>query len=350
MKDIQIVLENLSSQGINIDKHQEQFISEFLSEDDLFKKPSFFSKGRGLGNIYLWGPVGRGKTMLLNAILESYFQDFGKFHFLELMQMIHKKLSNLTGQKDPLIKVTQSIAEEHSVIFIDEFQVEDIADAMIVGNIFKALIGHGTRIMLSSNAEPSELYKEGLQRAKFLQTIELITSHFKVFNLIGSEDYRLKEIASFDDDIIAVNTNQKIRSFLQSTFDIELSSKSSFEINDRSFPCLESFSDKFLWLSFKDFFSRPCSSLDFIKMVKKFDWIFINDFHHCSDDDIDKIRRFISFIDIAYQEKQKMKFFYTHGMESNLYSGVLLQKFWERSASRLHEISTKKYLKNLKKN
>ena len=97
------------------------------------------------------------------------------------------------------------------------------------------------------------------------------------------------------------------------------------------------------------FFSSPCASKDFIEIVKTFEWVFISNFHACNDDHIDKIRRFISFIDIAYQEKQKLKCFYDPNSMINLYSGDQLYHLWVRTESRLHQIASTKYLQNLEK-
>ena len=348
MKNIEIVLENLSCQGIKLDPAQRSFVQNFIDIDAIYRPPSFFLKNRPLANFYLWGPVGRGKTLLLQAIDDSYFRASGRFHFIEFMQLVHQKLSDCSGTKNPLIKVAQDLAKSYEIIFIDEFQIEDIADAMIVGTIIESLNKKGVRLMFSSNASPDDLYKDGLQRNKFLQTIEFINSHFEIFYLLGAEDYRLKEIALFDSSLHNGNNDESVQAFLEQTFNEEISPKSTFIINDRSFNCL-GLSPKFLWLSFNDFFSLACGNKDYIEIVRKFDWVFINNFHDCNDDHLDKIRRFISFIDITYQDGQKMKLFYEPHLMQNLYQGERLKALWERSASRLHQIATKKYLQNLEK-
>ena len=196
--------------------------------------------------------------------------------------------------------------------------------------------------MLSSNAPPEDLYKEGLQRNKFLPSIHLIQAHFTIFNLEGAEDYRLREISSFN----AVDKN--VKGFLHQTFEEEWSSSLSFTVNNREFSC-KGRSQIFLWLSFEDFFSEPCGSMDFIEIAQTYEWVFLSEFHSCNDEHLDKIRRFISYIDIAYQEKQKMKLFADVALLQNLYMGTQLKFLWERSASRLHEISSKKYLEDLEK-
>ena len=349
MKDIKVVLENLSIQSVTIDNAQASFLEKFIEQDSAYKPPTFFSKNNSIGNLYLWGPVGRGKTMLLQALKDSYFSHAGQFHFIEFMQLIHKKLSEFSGNSDPILKVVKSLSNDFKIIFIDEFQIEDIADAMIIGTLIEALSQKGTRMFISSNSHPDDLYKEGLQRAKFLQTIDFINKNFFIHHLLGSEDYRLKEIAKFDSSAKDGNSFGCVKDFLQRTFNQDITYTTEFLTNDRKFNCLGC-SDKALWLSFEDFFSSPCSSKDFIEIVKTFEWVFINNFHACNDDHLDKIRRFISFIDIAYQEKQKLKCFYDPNLMINLYSGDQLHHLWVRTESRLHQIASKKYLQNLEKN
>ena len=349
MKDIKVVLENLSIQSVTLDNAQASFLEKFIEQDSAYKPPTFFSKNNSIGNLYLWGPVGRGKTMLLQALKDSYFSHAGQFHFIEFMQLIHKKLSEFSGNSDPILKVVKSLSNDFKIIFIDEFQIEDIADAMIIGTLIEALSQKGIRMFISSNSHPDYLYKDGLQRAKFLQTIDFINKNFFIHHLLGSEDYRLKEIAKFDSSAKDGNSFGGVKDFLQRTFNQDITYTTEFLANDRKFNCLGC-SDKALWLSFEDFFSSPCSSKDFIEIVKTFEWVFINNFHACNDDHLDKVRRFISFIDIAYQEKQKLKCFYDPNLMINLYSGDQLHHLWVRTESRLHQIASKKYLQNLEKN
>ena len=349
MKDIKVVLENLSIQSVTIDNAQASFLEKFIEQDSAYKPPTFFSKNNSIGNLYLWGPVGRGKTMLLQSLQDSYFPQAGQFHFIEFMQLIHKKLSEFSGNSDPILKVVKSLSNDFKIIFIDEFQIEDIADAMIIGTLIEALSQKGIRMFISSNSHPDDLYKDGLQRAKFLQTIDFINKNFFIHHLLGSEDYRLKEIAKFDSSAKDGNSFGCVKNFLQRTFNQDITYTTEFLANNRKFNCLGC-SDKALWLSFEDFFSSPCSSKDFIEIVKTFEWVFINNFHACNDDHLDKVRRFISFIDIAYQEKQKLKCFYDPNLMINLYSGDQLHHLWARTESRLHQIASKKYLQNLEKN
>jgi cell division protein ZapE len=349
MKDIEVVLENLSTQGIKLDNAQLSFLQEFIYLDSQYKPPIFFFRNKSIGNLYLWGSVGRGKTVLLNALIDSYFLNSGRFHFIEFMQLVHRKLSDFSGNSDPLLKVAKSLVKEYKIIFIDEFQIEDIADAMIIGTLIELISKNGTRFLLSSNSHPDDLYKDGLQRSKFIKTIDFINKNFLIFCLMGAEDYRLKEIERFDSSVEDGNSDESVKEFLERTFSKEITNQTNFSASNRKFNCLGS-TDKILWLSFDDFFSLSCASKDFIEIVNKFEWVFVNNFHVCNDDHLDKVRRFISFIDIAYQEKQKLKFFYDPNLMNNLYSGDQLHHLWVRTESRLHQIATKKYLQNLEKN
>ena len=347
--DIKVMLKNLSTQGITLDNAQTTLLEKFIEQDSIYQPPTFFSKNNSIGNLYLWGPVGRGKTMLLQGLQDSYFSHAGQFHFIEFMQLIHKKLSEFSGKRDPLLKVVKNLSNDFKIIFIDEFQIEDIADAMIVGTILEALSKKGTRLFISSNSHPDNLYKDGLQRAKFIKTINFINENFFIHHLLGAEDYRLKEISKFDSSGKDGNNLESVKDFLHRTFNKDITDKTLFSVNNRKFNCLGC-SDKALWLSFEGFFSAPCGSKDFIEIVKTFEWVFISNFHTCNDDHIDKIRRFISFIDIAYQENQKLKCFYDLNLMINLYSGDQLHHLWVRTESRLHQIASTKYLQNLEKN
>jgi cell division protein ZapE len=349
MKDIKVVTEKLSVQGINLDKEQIAFLEEFIKLDSMYKPKTFFFSNQSIGNIYLWGPVGRGKTMLLQAIQDCYFSNSVQFHFIEFMQLVHNKLADFSGTSDPLIKVVKYLYNDYKIIFIDEFQIEDIADAMIIGTLIDALSNIGIRLLISSNSDPDHLYKDGLQRTKFLKTIKFINKNFLIYNLSGSVDYRLGEIAKFDNSNKNKNCDESVKDFLLLTFSKDITNQTEFLINNRKFDCLGC-SDKVLWISFDHFFSSPCVSKDFIEIVQTYEWVFINNFHICSDDHIDKIRRFISFIDITYQEKQKLKLFCDPNLINNLYSGDQLENLWVRTESRLNQMATVKYLQNLEQN
>jgi len=145
--------------------------------------------------LYFWGGVGRGKTYLMDTFFESLpFEAKMRTHFHRFMRGVHKELKSLHEQPDPLVIVAEKIAAKARIICFDEFFVVDITDAMILARLMDALFGRGVVLVATSNIEPSGLYKDGLQRDRFLPAINLIYRHTQVVNVDGGIDYRLRTL------------------------------------------------------------------------------------------------------------------------------------------------------------
>ena len=143
--------------------------------------------------LYLWGGVGRGKTYLMDAFYESLpFENKMRAHFHRFMRHVHGELKALSGTSNPLEKVAERLAKRARVICFDEFFVADIADAMILGGLFELLFTRQVTLVATSNIVPDELYKNGLQRQRFLPAIHLINQHTRVLHLDAACDYRLR--------------------------------------------------------------------------------------------------------------------------------------------------------------
>ena len=148
-----------------------------------------------LRGLYLWGGVGRGKTMLMDWFYDSLPPQLGeRTHFYRFMRQIHAELRKIKSRADPLDTVAERLAARVHVLCLDEFFVADIADAMILAGLFDGLFRRGVTLVATSNVEPQELYKDGLQRQRFLPAIDLILSHVDVLNLDGGVDYRLRQL------------------------------------------------------------------------------------------------------------------------------------------------------------
>ena len=145
--------------------------------------------------LYLWGSVGRGKTFLMDLFFESLpIEEKSRVHFHRFMQGIHAELRALSGHSDPLREVARRIAAKTRVLCLDEFFVLDIGDAMILGNLFKALFADGVMLVTTSNTAPANLYKDGLQRERFLPAIALIEKHCEILELVSATDWRLRAL------------------------------------------------------------------------------------------------------------------------------------------------------------
>ena len=275
--------------------------------------------------------------MMLNAIFKEIKLSKCSYHFIEFMKFIHNELELVKNTKDPLEKIAKRIASKQRVLFIDEFQVEDVSDAMIIGKLLNLLSKMNVFIMLKSNAKIENLYRNGLQRDKFNKQMKILEKDFVVYEFTGDKDYRLKNInLNSSKNSKDFNQNQ-IFNFIKKNFNFIGDLNKDLKVNDRTFSCKGSTKD-FIWLSYKDFFRQNLAISDFLLICKDFEWFFIDDFEQNDDYGKDIIRRFIGFIDIAYIEKVKIKFFINVDDIRSLYTGDELSFLWDRTVSRLEEM------------
>ena len=343
---IQNIIDNLKNQGIEIDLPQSHLIQKMT--EALPQEKSFINKFKKnkLNNtsFYIWGEVGRGKTLIVKSFMKILKQNKAIFHYIDFMQNIHNELAALSGNSDPLNHIAKSLSKKYQIILIDEFQVEDVADAMIVANLLKQLIKLNVVLYITSNAHPDDLYKDGLQRQKFINAMKAIEKYLNIYKLDGLTDYRTRNIVSINKE----NSNQSfkdkdIKLILEENFAFKDIVKKKFKVNSREFSC-KAFSNDFLWISFSDFFNEHNGSRDYIEISKNVEWIFLNEFKYCDDNSADTVRRFISFIDICYRDKSKIKFFFNDVDHNKLYTGKKLKILWDRCQSRLNEMQTSEYL------
>ena len=226
MSDKQTITYKIKNQDIELNTYQVELLKQLhdgAPKNSLFKK-YFLKKQKGA---YLYGKVGRGKTLLMDIFLDGLNISYKKFHYIDLMQEIHKLLEKEKGTKNPIKKIFDKYFSNFRLIFIDEFQVEDIADAMILGDLLMYAIKNNTYLYFTSNAKPSELYKNGLQRQKFLPCIDLIEANTNVMSLKGGFDYRSRNIAEIKESFF--ETSNDINEFLDFF-------KSKLKINNEEYP------------------------------------------------------------------------------------------------------------------
>ena len=199
-------LNDLTRQGFVADDAQAYAVDQL---EDLFQRLVARNSGKKGGllaallrttqapekGLYFWGGVGRGKTYLMDSFYESLpFEKKMRVHFHRFMRRVHQDLERHKGQVNPLDRVAESIASEARVICFDEFFVSDITDAMILAMLLKGLFERGVTLVATSNIIPDLLYREGLQRQRFLPAIELVNKHCLVVNVDGGRDYRLRAL------------------------------------------------------------------------------------------------------------------------------------------------------------
>lgn len=295
--------------------------------------------------LYFWGGVGRGKTYLMDTFFESLpFKRKMRVHFHRFMQRVHQELKNFKGEKNPLDLVAKKLAGETRVICFDEFFVSDIGDAMILATLMDGLFKRGVTLVCTSNIVPEGLYKDGLQRARFLPAIALVKKHTDVVNVDGGVDYRLRTLEQAE--LYHSPLDEEAEASLRRGFDalaLEAGKHSkSIEINGRKIPA-QAHADDVVWFDFKDVCDGPRSQNDYIEMARQFHAIIVGNVPALGGEKDDQSRRFVNMIDEFYDRNVKV-IISAAAPITELYSGGRLSFEFERTESRLLEMQSQEYL------
>jgi cell division protein ZapE len=298
-----------------------------------------------LRGLYLWGGVGRGKTMLMDWFYESLrFSRRERSHFYRFMRQVHAELRSVKHRAQPLEAVAERLARRARIICLDEFFVADIADAMILAGLFAGLFHRGVTLVATSNTAPQELYKDGLQRERFLPAIELMQSHVETVHLDGGIDYRLRRLEqapTYLDSSRAETAAQLRRRFAALAGDTALGPR-VLSIEDRGIAAL-AVGAGMAWFEFKELFAGPRSQNDYIELARLYHTILISNIPEFTSSDEDAARRFIAALDEFYDRGVKLVVS-AAAAPAALYHGDRLELEFERAASRLVEMQTQHYL------
>lgn len=302
-------------------------------------------KEEPIKGLYFWGGVGRGKTYLMDTFFESLpFQRKMRVHFHRFMQRVHTELRGLKGKKNPLELVAKKFADETRVICFDEFFVSDIGDAMILATLMEGLFSRGVTLVCTSNIVPDGLYKDGLQRARFLPAIALVKKYTDVVNVDGGVDYRLRTLEQAE--LYYSPLGEDAEKHLQSCFEglaVEAGKHSkSMEINGRKIPA-QAHADDVVWFDFIDVCDGPRSQNDYIELARQFHAIIVSNVPVLGGEKDDQARRFINMIDEFYDRNVKV-IISAEAPITELYSGGRLSFEFERTESRLLEMQSREYL------
>src|SRR5690554_1254989 len=306
-----------------------------------------FKKGKEepVKGLYFWGGVGRGKTYLMDTFYESLpFKRKMRVHFHRFMQRVHQELKSFKGEKNPLDLVAKKFADEVRVICFDEFFVSDIGDAMILATLMEGLFKRGVTLVCTSNIIPDGLYKDGLQRARFLPAIALVNKYTDVVNVDGGVDYRLRtlEQAELYYSPLGADADASLRQSFEALAVEAGKHSKSMEINGRKIPA-QAHADDVVWLDFKDVCDGPRSQNDYIEMARQFHAIIISNVPVLGGDKDDQSRRFVNMIDEFYDRNVKV-IISAAAPITELYSGGRLSFEFERTESRLLEMQSQEYL------
>lgn len=301
--------------------------------------------------LYFWGGVGRGKTFLMDMFYEALpLENKMRSHFHRFMRSVHKALTELQGKKNPLEKVADQIAQKASVICFDEFFVSDITDAMILAGLFDALFARGICLVATSNIEPDNLYKDGLQRQRFLPAIDLLKTHTEVLNVDGGVDYRLRTLKHAQLYYTPINAETE-GALMQAFQQLAPTAEScltgaqhdvALDIEGRQIAAKLLFDDV-VWFEFNELCAGPRSQNDYIEIAREFHSVIISEVPAMGVDKEDLARRFILLIDEFYDHRVKLVISAQVELLS-LYRGAHQTMEFQRTLSRLQEMQSEEYL------
>jgi cell division protein ZapE len=295
--------------------------------------------------IYLWGAVGRGKSWLVDLFQLQQARHSRRLHFQHLMRDVHAGLSRLRRRDRPLDLVAAQMASKARVWCVDEFEVTDIADAMILQGLVAALLERGVVLVMTSNTPPARLYAGGLQRERFLPAIAILERQLDVVELPAGPDYRLRQLEA--NATYLPSADPQAHSRMRAQFERlagtgSIGTSPDMMIEDRPVPT-RGYTGSMAWFDFAGLCEGPRAAADYIAIARQLHTVFLSDVPRFDGANDDAARRFIVLIDELYD--QRVRLVVSAAAEpAGLYAGERLRGQFERTASRLMEMRTAGYL------
>lgn len=320
-------------------------VSSFKKVLNRWKKTYTKQKPSTIKGIYFWGGVGRGKTYLVDTFYDCLpFNNKMRVHFHRFMHRVHEELKTLNGQSDPLKIIAERFSKETCIICFDEFFVSDITDAMILGTLFEELFARNVILVATSNIIPDDLYRNGLQRVRFIPAINLINEHCDIVNVDSGVDYRLRTLEQAEiyhcplDGQATTNLNQY---FKQLSCE-EGGSVKIIEINNRKLDTVQE-SDGVVYFEFSVLCESARSQGDYMEISKLYHTVLLANVTQMTMDHEDTTRRFIALVDEFYERNVKL-IISAEVVLDQLYCGERLSFEFKRCLSRLQEMQSHTYL------
>jgi cell division protein ZapE len=307
------------------------------------REPTACTPARGL---YMWGGVGRGKTWLMDMFYQSLpGERKQRLHFHRFMLRVHEELTALQGHSDPLEIVADRFKSETDVLCFDEFFVSDITDAMLLGGLMKALFARGITLVATSNIPPDDLYRNGLQRARFLPAIDAIKEHCDIMNVDAGIDYRLRTLTQAHLWLSPLNeeTRQRMDKLWLALAGTKRTHAPELEINHRPLPTMGA-ENQTLAVSFATLCVDARSQHDYIALSRLFHTVMLFDVPVMTALMESEARRFIALVDEFYERHVKLVVSAEVALY-DIYKGERLKFEFQRCLSRLQEMQSEEYLK-----
>lgn len=296
--------------------------------------------------LYLHGGVGRGKTWLMDLFVGTLpaSSPHRRVHFHRYMQEVHRRLKVLGDARDPLAIVAAEQADRMRVLCFDEFHVDDIADAMLLAGLLRGLIEGGVTLIATSNLRPPELYRDGLQRARFLPTIDLLQEHCEVLEVDGGVDYRLRvlEQAEIYHHPLDEDAERNLEVYFRQLVVEHGREADALEVNGRPI-ATRRLGDGVVHFDFGPLCEGARSTEDYIEIAREFHTVLLAGVPVLGADSDDAARRFVHLVDEFYDRNVKLILSAAAPL-AELYTGRRLAFEFQRTRSRLEEMQSRDYL------
>ncbi len=299
-----------------------------------------------LKGLYISGPVGVGKTYMMDLFYRSLLDDRKlRIHFLHFMQQIDQKLRFLQGCADPVQRIASEFARQYRVVCIDEFMVNDVAHAMILAELLQALFTQRVVLVATSNTKIDDLYLNGMNRERFLPALALLHQYCEEIMLHSSMDYRLGKPVTLHAYVhpLTMSNQQLLEEQFQSLAGTEVTPGGTIWVQSRLIPVVKSSSDV-IWFDFNVICAMPRSQLDYIELADRFHTIFIANVPELGQlSSHTAVVLLIQLVDILYDRGIRLVISAAVDMSRLYASGPLRQEF-TRTLSRLEEMQSDSYL------
>ncbi|RMP61318.1 hypothetical protein ALQ18_00727 [Pseudomonas marginalis pv. marginalis] len=325
-------------------------------------------QGRSPTGVYLWGPVGRGKTWLMDQFYQSLRVPARRQHFHHFMGWVHQRSFQLSGIQDPLQALARELSQAVRVLCFDELFVSDIGDAIILGRLFQVMFEEGVVVVCTSNQPPDQLYAGGFNRERFLPGIQAIKQHMQVVAVDGDEDHRLHPGAAVQR--YWVRQPNALGAIFNALSEGQPVSRGPVSVGFRSIVAVQS-SDTLLWCRYADVCEQPLAAMDFMLLCDRFKAILLGEVPSLSaqqrpgriargtedaaqhvvagDRELpqlsvhdDSVRRFIALVDECYDRKVPL-FIEAQVPLEDLYTEGYLEFAFRRTLSRLQEMQLQRF-------
>ena len=345
--------ENLGKRGFVSDPSQLAAVERLQR---LFEEWSAYKKRRGNAlarlvvrpplpkGVYLWGPVGRGKSFLMDSFFSCVpLVRKRRVHFHHFMREIHRELDALKGSEDPIAAAAEKVARRYRLICFDEFHVSDIADAMILGRFLQQAMEKGVQFVMTSNYPPDGLYPNGLQRERFLPTIAFLKDRLDVVSVDNGTDYRRLKMEKVRVYHVGAGGDAELERIFAALKDVE-EENHPLDVEGRRIPYRKR-AGGLVWFDFQALCGGPRSYTDYVDLAKRFHTVIVSGVPRLSRKDSDAARRFTWLVDVLYDDRVKLVVSAEAEPEALFQEGENSAEF-QRTASRLHEMQSAAYLQS----